>query len=55
MDDIEYKLDAVKATRVPADDIEKTLRSGCLGSWFTVHSLSLEMKAKFCAGLTLPQ
>jgi allantoicase len=32
MDDIEYKLEAVKATRVPADDIDTTLRSGCLGS-----------------------
>ncbi|KAK4157440.1 hypothetical protein C8A00DRAFT_40156 [Chaetomidium leptoderma] len=30
MDEIEYKLEAVKATRVPADDIDKTFRSSCI-------------------------
>jgi hypothetical protein len=31
MEDIEYQLEAVKATRVPADDIDKTFRSSCIG------------------------
>jgi hypothetical protein len=31
MDDIDYKLDAVPATRVPADEIDKTLKAGRLG------------------------
>ncbi|KAL2116718.1 hypothetical protein VTJ04DRAFT_8886 [Mycothermus thermophilus] len=30
MDDIDYKLDAVPATRVPADEIDKTLKAGRL-------------------------
>ncbi|KAK4101489.1 hypothetical protein N658DRAFT_566845 [Parathielavia hyrcaniae] len=30
MEDIEYQLDAVKASRVPAEDIDNTLRSGCI-------------------------
>ncbi|KAK4038710.1 hypothetical protein C8A01DRAFT_47731 [Parachaetomium inaequale] len=30
MDDIEYKLDAVKATRVPAEKIDETFRSTCI-------------------------
>lgn len=31
MADIEYKLDAVKATRVAGEDIDKTFRSSCIG------------------------
>lgn len=31
MADSEYKLDAVKATRVAAEDIDKTFRSSCIG------------------------
>jgi allantoicase len=31
MEDIEYQLEAVKATRVPAEDIDKVFRSGCIG------------------------
>jgi hypothetical protein len=31
MDDIEYPLEAVKATRVPAEDIDNTFRSSCIG------------------------
>ncbi|KAK4240245.1 hypothetical protein C8A03DRAFT_42199 [Achaetomium macrosporum] len=30
MEDIEYKLETVKATRVPAEDIDKTFRSSCI-------------------------
>jgi hypothetical protein len=30
-DEIEYKLDAVKVTSVPSDDIDKTFRSSCIG------------------------
>jgi len=31
MDDIDYKLDAVEATRVPAEDIDQTFRASCIG------------------------
>lgn len=31
MADVEYKLDAVKATRIAAADIDKTFRSSCIG------------------------
>ncbi len=31
MDDIQYKLEAVKATRVPAEDIDSTFRSNGIG------------------------
>lgn len=36
MEDIEYKLEPVKATPVAAADIDKTFRSSCIGSWFYV-------------------
>ena len=32
MDDIEYKLEPVKATKVATDDIDKTFRSSCIGT-----------------------
>ena len=32
MEDIEYKLDSAKATRIPAEEIDKTFRSTCIGS-----------------------
>ena len=31
MEDIEYKLEAVKATRVPSEEIDQTFRSSCIG------------------------
>jgi hypothetical protein len=31
VDDIEYKLDAVSASRVASDDIDKTFRSSTVG------------------------
>jgi allantoicase len=31
MEDVEYKLETVKATHVPAEDIDKTFRSICIG------------------------
>jgi len=31
MEDIEYKLEAVKATPVAAGDIDQTFRSNCIG------------------------
>ena len=37
MEDVDYKLEAVKATRVPAEDIDKTFRSGCIGSFYTTQ------------------
>lgn len=32
MDGIEYKLEHVDATPVPADSIDKTFRSSCIGT-----------------------
>lgn len=32
MDEIEYKLEPVKATPVAPEDIDKTFRSSCIGS-----------------------
>lgn len=39
MEDIEYKLEAVKATRVPSEEIDQTFRSSCIGpSTFLVQN-----------------
>lgn len=32
MTESEYKLEAIPATRVAAEDIDKTFRSNCIGS-----------------------
>jgi allantoicase len=38
-DEIEYKLDAVKATPLASDEIDKSFRSSCIGAWlcFPAH------------------
>jgi len=42
MAEVDYKLDAVKATRVASEDIDRTFRSGCIGRltsvmWLQYH------------------
>lgn len=32
-DEVEYKLDAVQATQLAADEIDKTFRPACIGSY----------------------
>jgi hypothetical protein len=42
LDDIQYKLDNVKATTVPAADIDKTFRSSCIGKLSRIVARALD-------------